>query len=102
RSLARRLEWDFIDFDTEIEKRTGTLIARIIETRGEDQFRSMEVELTAEVRALSRVVLAPGGGWITNEGLLESIRQGTMSVWLQVSPQETVRRLREDPMDRPF
>ena len=101
-SLARRLEWDFIDFDSQIEKRTGIPIGQIIETRGEDWFRRREIELTAEVGSLNRVVLAPGGGWITNPGLLESLAEGTLSVWLKVSARETVRRLREEPGDRPF
>ena len=102
RSLARRLEWDFIDFDAEIEVRTGVPIVEIIDARGEEYFRRMEIDLTAEIAGQSRVVLAPGGGWITNKGLLESLRPGTLSVWLEVSARETVRRLREDPKERPF
>jgi len=102
RSLARRLEWDFIDFDEEVETRTGMPIAEFIESRGEDHFRRVEVELTSEYGGRTRIVLAPGGGWITNAGLLESLPEGTLSVWLRVSARETVRRLREDPGQRPF
>jgi shikimate kinase len=100
--LARRLEWDFLDFDVEIERREGRPVAAIIESEGEEYFRRLEAELTHEIRNARGVIVAPGGGWITNPDLLESIRPGTLSVWLRVSPNETLRRVREDSIPRPF
>jgi shikimate kinase len=101
-SLARRLRWDFVDFDVEIERREGRPIWEVVEARGEDELRRMEEALTREIADRVGLVLAPGGGWITQPGLLEAIRRGTLAVWLSVSPEETVRRLREDPQDRPL
>jgi shikimate kinase len=102
KALARRLQWDFVDFDVEIERREQRTIARLIEQRGEAYFRQLEMELTDEVAGQHALVVAPGGGWITNPGAFESLRAGSFTAWLQVSPAETVRRLREDPTDRPF
>ena len=101
-ALARRLEWRFVDFDVEIEHREGTSVASLIDARGEEYFRSLEMALTREVSEVEALVIAPGGGWITQPTLLEAIRPGTLSVWLSVSPEETVRRLRADNIDRPF
>jgi shikimate kinase len=101
-SLARRLDWEFIDYDVEIERRERRPVAEIVEAEGEAYFRSMENELTQLVAQSRHLVMAPGGGWITRPELLESIRPGTLSVWLQVSPMETVRRLREAPDSRPL
>lgn len=101
-SLARRLGWQFLDFDVEIERREGVGVARIIEERGESTFRAMESALTEEIANEPEIVIAPGGGWITQPELLEAIRTGTLSAWLHVPVNETVRRLREDPNDRPF
>jgi len=101
-ALARRLQWQFLDFDVEIERREGESISGIIETRGEAYFRSLEAALTEEISRERELVVAPGGGWITQPELLEAIRPGTLSAWLRVSPEETVRRLREDSIDRPF
>jgi len=101
-ALARRLNWQFLDFDVEIERREGVSISSIIDARGESYFRSLESALTEEVSREREIVVAPGGGWITQPDLLESIRPGTLSAWLRVSPEETVQRLREDPIDRPF
>jgi shikimate kinase len=101
-ALARRLEWDYLDFDVEIERREGQPVSAIIDAKGEEYFRALEAALTEEVSQEPRLVLAPGGGWITNPELLERIRPGTFSAWLRVTPEETVRRLREDTIDRPF
>jgi shikimate kinase len=101
-SLARRLDWRFLDFDVEIERREGAPVGAIIDSRGEEYFRGAEAALTQEVAAEPRLVLAPGGGWITSPQLLEAIRPGTLAAWLQVSPPETVRRLKSDSIDRPF
>lgn len=101
-SLARRLDWRFLDFDVEIERREGRAVAAIIDEQGEEYFRSLEAVLTEEVAQVPGIVLAPGGGWITQPGLLEMLRPGTLSVWLRISPEETVRRLLSDEIDRPL
>ncbi|MQA90127.1 MAG: shikimate kinase [Gemmatimonas sp.] len=101
-SLARRLDWDFVDFDVEIERRQRRTISEIIMSDGEGFFRDLEADLTREVAEGARLVVAPGGGWIKNPELLEAIRPGTLSAWLRVSPGETVRRLLEDSLDRPL
>lgn len=102
KSLAERLEWDLLDFDAEIESREGRSVSSIIEAEGESYFRRLEAELTAEVAGAKRIVLAPGGGWIVEPERLESLRPNTFAVWLSVSADETVRRLRTDCVDRPF
>jgi shikimate kinase len=101
-ALARRLEWAFVDFDVEIERREGRPIRAIVETDGEEALRAMEASLTGEVADSKAVVLAPGGGWILHPEHLERLRRGTLSVWLRISADEAVRRLREDGGDRPL
>lgn len=101
-ALARRLDWRFMDFDVEIERRVGRPLPSLIDERGEEYFRSLEAELTHDVAEVPGVVLAPGGGWITQPELLELLRPRTLSVWLRVSPEETVRRLLADDIDRPL
>jgi shikimate kinase len=101
-SLARRLGWDFIDFDVEIERREGVPIAETVDRAGEEYLRALESALTEEIAERRGLVLAPGGGWITRPNLLEAIRPGTLAVWLRASAAETVRRLRDDPLPRPL
>ena len=101
-ALARRLEWSYLDFDVEIERRGNATVQEIIAAAGEEHFRELEAALTDEAARADRVVLAPGGGWITRPEFLTALGPGTLAVWLQVSPDETVRRLRADTIDRPF
>ena len=95
-SLARRLEWRLLDFDREIERREGRSVPAIIADQGEEYFRSLEAALTAEAAGVPRVVLAPGGGWITRPELLDHLGAATLAVWIRVSPEETVRRILHD------
>lgn len=102
RALARRLEWEFLDFDAEIERREGRSVREVIDEEGEAAFRAMEAALTEEVAERRGLVLAPGGGWILRPEQLDRLGRATLSVWLRISADETVRRLRADDVDRPF
>lgn len=93
RALARRLGWDFIDFDHVIEQREERSVTEIMDVQGEEYFRRLEAGLTREVARRQGLVIAPGGGWITHPALLGSLRPGALAVWLRVSPAETLRRL---------
>lgn len=101
-ALARRLEWQFVDFDVEIERRDGRTVQQLIEAEGEEFFRDLEAALTEEFATVRYLVLAPGGAWITRPELLDAIQPGTLSVWLRVEPDEVARRLKQDTVDRPF
>ena len=101
-ALARRLEWRFLDFDVEIEQREGRSIGDLVLDEGQSRLREFEAALTEEVAHTPYVVLAPGGGWITRPELLERLGEGTLAVWLKVSPEETARRLNADTIERPF
>ncbi|MBI4544485.1 MAG: shikimate kinase [Gemmatimonadetes bacterium] len=102
RRLARLLHWDFVDFDAEIERRTGLTIAEIFQQFGEAGFRALEAELTAELAGSQQVVLAPGGGWITQPDLLERLAPHSLVLWLRISPEEALRRARRAATHRPL
>ncbi|MEJ2503697.1 MAG: shikimate kinase [Gemmatimonadota bacterium] len=102
RLLARRLGWSFLDFDETIRDRTGRDAGTLIRTRGEAAFRALEAELTHEAAGLTAVVLAPGGGWVTQPGLADLLGPGTVRVWLRVSAAEAVRRADAEGRDRPL
>ncbi len=100
--LARRLGWEFVDFDEVIEARTGRPIREIFRVQGEAAFRAMEARLTDEFGCARGVVLAPGGGWITNPALLDGLCAGSLVVWLRISPEEAVARALADHVHRPL
>ena len=101
-ALAERLGWEHVDLDREIERAAGQAVRDIFAADGEAAFRALEAEATRRVATRTRVVLSPGGGWITNPALLDLLGPGTLAVWLQVSPEEAVRRSAAAPGERPL
>ena len=101
-AVARRLEWGFLDFDVEIERREGVTVPDLVAEHGIERLRELEAALTHEVAGARHLVLAPGGGWITRPELLALLGPGTLAVWLRVSPEETAHRLMADTIERPF
>lgn len=102
RAVARRLGRPFLDFDAEIERRVGSTVARYFARYGERAFRDQEVALTRELAAAPPMVLAPGGGWVTNPGVMELLRPPGRIVHLLVSPQEALRRISRSRNIRPL
>jgi shikimate kinase len=94
RAAARRLGRQFLDFDQEIERRSGMSIRQMFMLKGEDHFRAQELELTRELSTTSGMVLSPGGGWITQQASVELLRSKGRIIYLRASPESVARRLR--------
>ncbi len=101
-ALAERLGWAFRDFDQEIRSRMGLPIPQIFRQHGEESFREMEGRVGTELLQVENAVLASGGGWPSGLGRMEELPAGTFSVWLRVSPEEAVRRVRQEGPTRPL
>jgi len=102
RALAKQLHRPFLDFDSEIEKRTGIPVAKLFVQRGEVEFRKLEVEITKELVSVPPMVLSPGGGWITNVGAADLLRPPARLVHLRITPAEALRRLARSRIVRPL
>lgn len=94
--LAGRLGWTHLDLDDEIVRRAGKPIARIFREDGEAAFRALEAESSRDLLERVNTVFSPGGGWVTNPGVLDEIPENTLTVWLQVTPEAVLERLRGD------
>jgi shikimate kinase len=95
RSIAERLEYRFIDTDVTIEKICRQSVTDIFQTAGEDEFRQIETQVLADVSAYTRLVVATGGGIAIKRENWNHLQQGLV-VWLDVSVDVLVERLRED------
>jgi shikimate kinase len=102
RGVARRTGRDFLDFDEEIERRTGLSIAELFERHGEAHFRELERALTAELAARDGMILAPGGGWIMVPGALEMLRPPGKVVYLRTTPAVAYKRMGAGHQSRPL
>ena len=102
RLIAARLKLPFLDFDREIERRTGRTIAEIFEAEGEQSFRSAEEALTRELVHHPGSVLSPGGGWVTRPNVVALLRPRARMVWLRVSPATALARMGPGAARRPL
>lgn len=96
RQLARRLNWQFIDTDLEIEARTGVKIPVIFEIEGEAGFRRRESQLIAELAGRSAYVLATGGGAVLDASNRANMARGGVVVYLAVAPEILWERVKAD------
>jgi shikimate kinase len=67
RLLAESLDREFVDTDQHVEARVGRSIAEIFAASGEAHFRQLEHECVAEAAGRCKVVVALGGGAVTQE-----------------------------------
>jgi shikimate kinase / 3-dehydroquinate synthase len=93
--VARRLGRDFVDLDSEIERRAGVTVAELF-GRGESVFRALEEEVAGEVLAAAEpAVIALGGGAVLAERTRERLVERAFTVVLEVEPDDAWERIRE-------
>jgi shikimate kinase len=102
RRVARRLNREFLDFDSEIERREGKSIAQIFAESGEPGFRALELELTRELAQRNGMVLAPGGGWTTIPGATALLRPPGRMIYLRVKAETAIGRILRGRRIRPM
>ena len=90
---ASRLGVPFLDFDSEIERREGMTVARIFAEKGEPHFRQLETALTAELIRMEPAIVAPGGGWIMNPGVVALVRPIGSIIYLRARPDTVLHRM---------
>lgn len=96
RALARRLAYQFVDSDHEIEARTGVRLATIFEIEGEEGFRKREAQVIAELAALDRRVVATGGGAVLRKENRERLTRSGFVIYLDVPLATLWERTRRD------
>lgn len=80
--LARRLNKKFVDADEELEKRTGRSITEIIPKDGEAAFRALETQTLEALGKQSGLVIATGGGCVTQMCNYDLLHQNGTIFWL--------------------
>ncbi len=94
RLLARKLEFSFLDTDSEIEKKEGMAISNIFNLKGEAYFREKEREIISRLDGKRNTVISCGGGAVLDEENRKILRRNSFVVWLLNTPEESIRRLR--------
>ena len=101
-AVAERLGRVFMDLDREIERREQATVTELFAEKGEPYFRTKERELTEELSRTGNMVLAPGGGWITNSDVVGLLRPPGRIIYLMVKPETALVRIGSERGTRPL
>jgi shikimate kinase len=94
--LAKRLAYQFVDSDHEIEARTGVSLPTIFEIEGEEGFRKREAQVIEDLSSLHGRVVATGGGAVLRAENRASLQGSGLVIYLNVPLQTLCERTRHD------
>lgn len=82
KSLAEKLELDFLDLDEIIELETGLSIPEIFKMKGEEFFRQLESKALQSISSSPAKVIATGGGAVLAETNRLVMKNSGISIYL--------------------
>jgi XRE family transcriptional regulator, aerobic/anaerobic benzoate catabolism transcriptional regulator len=101
--LAKKIGWNFVELNKEIEAQNGLSVAEIIALYGQEGFRRMEQAALQQLLARKELmVLATGGGIVSEPLTFDLILSSFYTVWLKAEPEEHMARVRRQGDLRPM
>lgn len=96
RLLSKRLDYELIDTDHEIELDEGMPVREIFKLEGEEYFRGLEAYLIHKIAGQDRTVVSCGGGIIKSEDNIKAMLGSGYVILLEASPEVIYDRLKDD------
>ena len=101
--LAKKIGWNFVELNKEIEAQNGLSVAEIIALYGQEGFRRMEQTALGQLLARKELtVLATGGGIVSEPLTFDLILSSFYTIWLKAEPEEHMARVRRQGDLRPM
>ncbi|WP_315702742.1 MULTISPECIES: helix-turn-helix transcriptional regulator [unclassified Bradyrhizobium] len=101
--LADAIGWSFVELNKEIERQNGLSVAEIINLYGQEGFRRMEQATLVQLLARKELmVLATGGGIVSEPVTFDLILKSFYTIWLKAEPEEHMARVRQQGDLRPM
>jgi XRE family aerobic/anaerobic benzoate catabolism transcriptional regulator len=101
--LAKKIGWSFVELNKEIEAQNGLSVAEIIALYGQEGFRRMEQTALSQLLARNELlVLATGGGIVSEPLTFDLILSSFYTIWLKAEPEEHMARVRSQGDLRPM
>lgn len=92
--LAQHLGWRFVELSREIEKEAGIAVSEIFDLWGQAAYRRYERRALERVLHLgTKVVIATGGGLVSEPATLERLLDSCWTIWIKAKPQEHWERV---------
>jgi XRE family aerobic/anaerobic benzoate catabolism transcriptional regulator len=101
--LAKKIGWSFVELNKEIEQQNGLSVAEIIALYGQEGFRRMEQAALGQLLTRKELmVLATGGGIVSEPLTFDLILSSFYTIWLKAEPEEHMARVRRQGDLRPM
>src|SRR6201986_2805566 len=101
--LAKKIGWSFVELNKKIEAQNGLSVAEIIALYGQEGFRRMEQAALNQLLARKELmVLATGGGIVSEPLTFDLILSSFYTIWLKAEPEEHMGRVRSQGDLRPM
>lgn len=100
KSLAKSLNWDFVDTDLEIERMFGLSITDIFKQHGESVFRDAESKLLESLKGEKNLAISTGGGLVLDESNRKFLKDNTLVIHLMADTKTLAARI--TPNNRPL
>jgi XRE family aerobic/anaerobic benzoate catabolism transcriptional regulator len=101
--LGKARGMPFLELDREVERLSNMELSDVFEIHGQEGFRRLEREALAHVIAShDRVVIATGGGLVTEPASFELLLSNCLTVWIKASPEEHMARVIAQGDSRPM
>src|SRR5437899_4407944 len=103
RMLAKKIGWSFVELNKQVETENGLSVAEIIALYGQEGFRRMEQAALRQLLARKELmVLATGGGIVSEPLTFDLILSSFYTIWLKAEPEEHMARVRRQGDLRPM
>lgn len=102
KKLANTLDYEFVDLDFLIQQNEGMSIEQIFEEKGEDFFREIERMYLQSTNKLKKTIISTGGGTPCFFDNMEWINQHGLSIFLNISLEQLMQRILQNPTKRPL
>jgi XRE family aerobic/anaerobic benzoate catabolism transcriptional regulator len=103
RLVAADLGVPFVELNDEITKVSGLAVAEIFNLYGSEGYRRLERRCLGQVvEAHDSVVLASGGGIVSDSATYDGLLADFFTVWLRANPEEHMARVRAQGDLRPM
>ena len=94
--VSQKLNLDFIDIDSVIEKESRMSIVEIFHNNGENFFRNLEEKITLKNLSLKKKVISIGGGAFMNQKIRNEIISNNKSFWLYWDSNTLINRIKNN------
>ena len=101
-ALSEKLNMEYIDTDSEIEKVAGKKIVNIFAEHGEAFFRDLEYKIILEISKKNNCVISTGGGAVLRKENLDNLRFNGKIINLTARAETIFNRLKKHHGERPL